>query len=222
MTKVVNKPFVVITGKEAIAKEINLIGVAGVKYDKRVHVAAVSCVNHIKEHGDNTLLLKLFKVLPDSFRRNSFLAWCEEFGGITVITKNEEGKALKKDQYSFKKRIDVTDDMIKGGMANAPMTYKKSSEGTAYAGFNDRDELIKYVQRAKAAQKKVADGKVSSDSVKIDPDVLQFIEYFISAGKVSDVLAHPVAKPATVSLGEAVSPTMSGTVEGGMLVETLQ
>lgn len=208
MTKVVNKPFNIITGKEAIAKEINLIGAAGVKYDKRVHVAAVSCVNHIREHGDNTLLLKLFKVLPDSFRRNSFLAWCEDFGGITVITKDEEGKMLKKDQYSFKKRTDVTDDMIKGGMANAPMTYKKSSEGTAYAGFNDRDELIKYVQRAKAAQKKVADGKLSSSEVSINADVLQFIEYFISAGKVSEVLSNPVAKPVTV--------------EGGMLVETLQ
>ena len=208
MTKVVNKPFNIITGKEAIAKEINLIGAAGVKYDKRVHVAAVSCVNHIKEHGDNTLLLKLFKVLPDSFRRNSFLAWCEDFGGITVITKDEEGKALKKDQYSFKKRVDVTDDMINGGMANAPMTYKKGSEGTAYAGFDLRDELAKLASRAALAQKKVAAGKAPSDSVKIDADVLQFIKHYATAGKVSEVLSNPVAKPAKV--------------EGGMLVETLQ
>lgn len=208
MTKVVNKPFNIITGKEAIAKEINLIGAAGVRYDARVHVAAVSCVNHIKEHGDNTLLLKLYKVLPDSFRRNSFLAWCEDFGGVTVITKDEDGKALKKDQYSFKKRIDVTDDMIKGGMANAPMTYKKGSEGTAYAGFDLRDEVVKLVSRAAAAQKKASEGKVSSDAIKIDADVLQFLKHYATAGKVSDVLSNPVAKPVTV--------------EGGMLVETLQ
>lgn len=188
MTKVVNKPFVTLFGKEAIAKEIKLIGMSSVKLDNRIHVAAVSCVEHIKMHGDNTLLLSLFKILPDSFRRNSFLQWCEDFAGVTVISKDPEtGKALKKDMYSFKKREDVSNDMLTAAKANPPMTYKKGSEGTAYAGFDMRDELVKLVARATAAQKKADEGKVSSDSIKIDKDVLQYLKYFTTTGHPSTV-----------------------------------
>lgn len=199
MTKAINKPFTLISGKEAIVKEIKLIGLSGVKFDHRVHVAAVSCVAHIKEHGDNTLLLNLYRILPDSFRRNSFLAWCEDFGGVEVITKDPEtGKSLKKDAYVFKKRENVTDEMVTEAISHPPMTYKKGSEGTAYAGFDLRDEINKLIGRAANAQKKVNDGKASSDVVKIDKDVLQFLKYYGTAGRLPDSVTTPVvAKPAT-------------------------
>lgn len=185
MTKVINKTMILINGKEAIAKEIDLIGRAGAKMDQRIHTAAASCVNHIMQHGDSTPLLRLYRILPNSYRKNSFLAWCVDLAGVVVITKDEEGKTLKPDQYTFKKSMDVTDEMLQAAIANNPLTYKKGSEGGAYAGFDLRDKIGEIVRQAKVAQKKVADGKATADSVKIDADILLLLDGFAKTGKAS-------------------------------------
>ena len=181
MTKTMN----LITVKADLDKEIKLIGMSTSKMDMRIHRAAASCVAHIKEHGDNTLLLSLFKILPDSYRRNSFLTWCEDLAGVEVITKDGNGKSLKKSEYIFKKRIPVSNEMMASAIATPPMTYKKGSEGTPFVSFDLRSELLKLVHRATAAQKKAAEGKANKEDIIIDDDVFMFIKNYTSAGIVS-------------------------------------
>lgn len=163
-------------GKEAIAKEIGLIRAAGARFDMRIHACAMACLNHIKLHGDNTLLLDLYHALPNSFRKNSFLKWAEEFGGIEVITKGKDGKSLKPADYKFKKVRKVTEeDMAKASEAQ-PMTFARGSEGGDYRGYDMYAEIAKVIARTKKALDHVKEKPEDGSKVKGNREDLVVLE----------------------------------------------
>jgi len=69
-------------GKPAIDAATKSIASRGVRFDKDVHIAGVSCLNHIELHGDITLLNNLVSALPKGSRVNAFKEWAEVHGKV--------------------------------------------------------------------------------------------------------------------------------------------
>lgn len=167
----------------ALEKEIELIGKAGPKFEGRIFVAAVSAVAHLVDHGNTTPLKGLFNALPKSTRRNSYLAWCEDIAGVIIITKNPKGKALKAEDYAFRKGRTLSEDDIQKAIdAGNPLTYKSGSEGTAFKGFDLTVAIGRIVAQAERANEKVIKGEADAGTVKIDNDILMILKGFASAG----------------------------------------
>lgn len=78
--------FDLLNGKEAIEAAITSIQTNGKKLDLDIHVAGVSCLNHINEHGDVTLLNRLVAAMPKGSRVNALRAWAEDFGRVSYNT----------------------------------------------------------------------------------------------------------------------------------------
>lgn len=166
-----------IVGKVNIEKEIGLIKIAASKMDHRIHVCALSCIQHIKDHGDNTLLYKLYQALPNSLRRNSFLAWCETFAGVQYVNKDAEGKPLKEEDRKFKKVSDPKESIVRGKeiikpeTAN-PLTFAKIGEGNEYQGFDLLKALNILIKRATEAEQHAKANPKDVDKVNIPKDAM--------------------------------------------------
>lgn len=79
-------------GKPAIDAATKSIMTRGVKFDKDVHIAGVSCLNHIEEHGDVTLLNNLVAALPKGSRVTAFMEWAEAYGKVSYSDELKEFK----------------------------------------------------------------------------------------------------------------------------------
>jgi hypothetical protein len=163
-----------IVGKENIEKEIKSIATTGAKFQERVKVCALSCVEHIKAHGDNTLLLKLLQALPNGLRSQSFIQFCEQFAGVKYINRDENGKTLPPEQHKFKKVGDVKESVtLANGKTVAmvevdPLNFAKMRETgdvSDYRGFDLLDAIDRLMKQARAAAEHVK--KSPGDASKV-------------------------------------------------------
>lgn len=76
-----------------IKKAITSIANRGKKLDHDIHVAGVSCLAHIVEHGDTTVLDSLVTALPKGTRKTAFVAWAVEFGTVRLLDKSVPNEA---------------------------------------------------------------------------------------------------------------------------------
>lgn len=88
-----------IKGAEAIDKAIVSIQTRGKKLDHDIHVAAVSCLAHHKQHGDVTLINRLVEAMPKGSRVNALREFVQAVGGVSYdekakAFKHEKGKAF--------------------------------------------------------------------------------------------------------------------------------
>lgn len=61
-----------VTDSAVLAKAIKSIAVRGQKLDHDIHVAGTSCLQHIANHSDTTLLNDLVDALPKGARKHAF------------------------------------------------------------------------------------------------------------------------------------------------------
>lgn len=71
-----------VKGTDAIKKAIVSIKTRGAKLDKDIHIAGCSCLQHIEEHGDITLLNTLVDAMPKGSRVNALREWAEVHGKV--------------------------------------------------------------------------------------------------------------------------------------------
>lgn len=57
------------------ARKIEQIGRVGKALQNQIHLVAVSCLDHIREHGNTTLATRLLTVLPNGQRVKALAAW---------------------------------------------------------------------------------------------------------------------------------------------------
>lgn len=118
-----------IKGAANIDKAIKSIATRGAKFESDIHVAAVSCLEHFKEHGDITLLTKLYKALPKGVKASRFIDWANAFGGCTWdATAEDKGNGGK---GVFTKDTKKTMQLDKA-TETAPLSYNapKADEST--------------------------------------------------------------------------------------------
>jgi len=88
------------TTAAAITKAIGSIERRGKKLDADIQITGLSCLNHNQEHGDVTLLCKLFNAMPKGSRRNALADWALKFGKVVL---NEDKSTAKELPFLFKK-----------------------------------------------------------------------------------------------------------------------
>lgn len=76
-----------ITDTKTLTAKIASIGKRGKKLDTDIHLAAVSCLYHTREHGDWTLFQKLCLAMPKSGRVKALCTWAEAFAPMTIDRK---------------------------------------------------------------------------------------------------------------------------------------
>lgn len=125
--------------QEATSKLIAKIGRVSNIVQSQIHVAAVSCLAHARDHGDYTLAVRLCDALPRGTRVKALAFWFSNFSsGKLSLSAGKAGwqASLKKD------RSDEDFDLI-------------GAEATSFADLtNERDPktmtleaLLKYLER---------------------------------------------------------------------------
>lgn len=101
----------IITDSAALSRTIASIAKAGKKLDSAIHAAAVSCLYHMREHGDSTLYVRLTDAMPKGSRVKALHFWAEHHAPMKVTTdKNGATKVtLGKDRVPEDFAIDAAD-----------------------------------------------------------------------------------------------------------------
>lgn len=128
-----------ITDTKLLNKAITSIRGRGKKLDKDIHIAAVSCIAHIKKHRDVTVANSLIDAMPKGSRTNALRAFLEHFGQVSY---DEKAKAMVFDR-------DKTADVQ--GAIEKPWTEFKPEP--VYTSINISAELNRLLSRISKAEK---------------------------------------------------------------------
>ena len=76
---------IVLMDAQATAKRI--AGIAGTSKDlqREIHETAVSCLAHVRDHGDTTLAVRLIAVLPSGQRRKTLAQWFKVYSSGKML-----------------------------------------------------------------------------------------------------------------------------------------
>lgn len=88
--------FTVLSQSE-IAKRITRIKSVGARLQNEVHVVAVSCLAHARDHGDITLSVRLLDAMPNGQRVKALAYWFRKFSGeqLSFSFKPDTGWSAK-------------------------------------------------------------------------------------------------------------------------------
>lgn len=135
---------------------VTSIAKSSAKLDAAIHQALVSLLVHIRDHGDTTLLTRLFASIPKGSRIASYFAWCEKFAPVKVNrTKDAFG------QVKVKKARSAEDFNILEAMAVAPWNLPEHNREAKALEF---DAIVKWVTNQ--ARKSIEAGKLNIDQVR--------------------------------------------------------
>ena len=137
------------TDKAALAKAIKSIATRGQKLDHDIHVAGVSCLQHIANHSDTTLLNDLVNALPKGARKHAFVEWALAYGNVSLLDKSLDGDQDKiaKGQVFKLDRSKSFD--LEGAIANAWYNFKPEPDLlTAFDVHKAVAQLVKRVTKA--------------------------------------------------------------------------
>lgn len=84
--------FVALSTKD-IEAGILSISKRGATLDRDIQLMGLQCLNHIEQHGDVTLLNRLFIALPKGLRKNAFAQWALAHGKVEV-NKGDDKKVM--------------------------------------------------------------------------------------------------------------------------------
>lgn len=138
-----------ITDNAALAKEIKAIKLRGQKLDQSIWVAGVSCLQHIAEHSNTTLLNDLVDALPKGARKHAFVEWALAYGNVSLLDKSLDGDQDKiaKGQVFKLDRTKTFD--LDGAVANAWYNFKPEADLlTAFDVHKAVAQLVKRVTKA--------------------------------------------------------------------------
>jgi len=86
------EPFQLVVGMTNLRKEINAIAASAAKLNERIHVCAVSCLAHVRDHGDWTPAALLCDALPKGQRVKALAHWFSHFSnGKLKLRETEHG-----------------------------------------------------------------------------------------------------------------------------------
>lgn len=138
-----------ITDNAALTKVIKSIATRGQKLDHDIHVAGVSCLQHIANHSDTTLLNDLVNALPKGARKHAFVEWALAYGNVSLLDKSLDGDQDKiaKGQVFKLDRSKSFD--LDGAVANAWYNFKPEPDLlTAFDVHKAVSTLVKRVTKA--------------------------------------------------------------------------
>lgn len=135
---------------------VTKIARASTALDATIHQALVSLLVHIRDHGDTTLMTRLFAALPKGSRLKSYFDWCEKFAPVKV-DRSKDGFG----QLSLKKGRTPEQFDILEAMARAPWDLVSHNREAKALEF---DAIVKWVTAQ--AKKSLAEGKLTIDQVR--------------------------------------------------------
>lgn len=94
-------------GTDAIGKATADIAKVGKKLDQMIQVAGLSCLHHVEEHKDVTVLVNLFEAMPQGSRKKALLDWVLKYG--KVLGNYDDKGILSKDKPFLFDRKGATD-----------------------------------------------------------------------------------------------------------------
>ena len=157
-----------------IKKAIASISNRGKKLDLDIHIAGVSCLAHVAEHGDTTVLDSLVQALPKGSRKNAFVAWCLEFGNVRLLEKEntKEASAIAQGRI-FTKYVGKAVN-IEGAIAQSWTTFKPEQD--IHTAFDLGSSTKRLVQQYTKAVKSGTDIKGNEQAIKDLKALLQSLE----------------------------------------------
>ena len=135
---------------QGIATGIAGIASSGKALQETIHAVAVSCLAHVRDHGDTTLAVRLLSVLPSGQRRNALAAWFKEYstGKMNLFADKHGVWSCKlKDRTPEDFRVDDAMDTDYGDMSpeakvrDKPMTLEDLVK--VVAKFTKNDKTLK-------------------------------------------------------------------------------
>ena len=138
-----------ITDNAALAKAIKSIAVRGQKLDHDIHVAGTSCLQHIANHSDTTLLNDLVNALPKGARKHAFVEWALAYGNVSLLDKALDGDKDKIERGQVFKLDRTKSFDLDGAVANAWYNFKPEADLlTAFDVHKAVAQLVKRVTKA--------------------------------------------------------------------------
>lgn len=146
----------IIQDSSKLSALVNSIAKSSAKLDATIHQALVSLLVHIRDHGDTTLMTRLFSALPKGSRLKSYFDWCEKFAPVKVKrSKDEFG------QVAVKKDRSPEDFDILTAMAIAPWELPGHNKEAKALEF---DAIVRWVTTQ--AKRSIEAGKLNIDQVR--------------------------------------------------------
>ena len=127
--------FKLLSGSAAINAAIESIKRRGDRLRSDIHKAAVSCLAHVEEHGDVTVMTSLANALPQGANVKRLRMWAEAHGKVYW---DDESKA-----FAYRKNATTNLD---GAMEVHPFDFQKAE--TEKAAFDFAEAVAKLVKRA--------------------------------------------------------------------------
>ena len=152
------------TDNAALAKAIKSIAVRGQKLDHDIHVAGVSCLAHIAEHSNTTLLNDLVNALPKGARKHAFVEWALAYGNVSLLDKSLDGDKDKIDKGQVFKLDRSKDYNQEQAIANAWYNFKP--EADLLTAFDVHKAVAQLVKRVSKASKDGATLEGVQDALK--------------------------------------------------------
>lgn len=148
----------------ALAKAIKSIAVRGQKLDHDIHVAGVSCLKHIADHSNTTLLNDLVTALPKGARKHAFVEWALAYGSVRTLDRANPADAdrIAKGQVFALDRSKQFD--LDGAIANAWYNFKP--EADLLTAFDVHKAVAQLVKRVTKATKEGAALQGVQDALK--------------------------------------------------------
>ena len=146
--------------KAEIEKAIVSVATRGKNLDRDIQLAGLSILNHVQEHGEVSLAVKLLNALPKGSRRTALVQWFLMFGKISVNTD----KATSKD-FPLLFRKDGKTDLV--GATETPWFDCKPEANIADV-FNFQksfDTLLNRLKHAAASGQKIEGDQAMIDAV---------------------------------------------------------
>ena len=84
------EPFQLVVGMANLRKEISAIATSAAKLNERIHVCAVSCLAHVRDHGDWTPAALLCDALPKGQRVKALVYWFSHFSNGKLKLRETE------------------------------------------------------------------------------------------------------------------------------------
>ena len=152
------------TDNAALAKAIKSIAVRGQKLDHDIHVAGVSCLAHIAEHSNTTLLNDLVNALPKGARKHAFVEWALAYGNVSLLDKSLDGDKDKIDKGQVFKLDRSKEYNQEQAIANAWYNFKP--EADLLTAFDVHKAVAQLVKRVSKASKDGATLEGVQDALK--------------------------------------------------------
>lgn len=139
------KPMKLMTAQVDIEKAITSIATRGKNLDNDIQLCALSVLAHLNEHGDPSLLNRLYNALPKGSRKAAMSAWVMTYG---KVKPNEQPLTKKESPFLYNKEGETDLD---GATSKPWFEFKKDS--TPEEVFNLDASLQSLVKRLENAHK---------------------------------------------------------------------